>query len=65
LKENLNIGLINKKKHTKLSIQFAIEVLEALKFSFDIMSDMSSKTHGYRFLKEKIQELKESLNEEI
>ena len=47
----------------KLSIEFAISVLEDLKFRFEIMSDMSTATHEYRFLQNKIQELKEYLDE--
>ena len=46
-----------------LSIEFAISVLEDLKFRFEIMSDMSTATHGYKFLQNKIQELKEYLDE--
>ena len=49
--------------NTKLSIEFAISVLEDLKFRFEIMSDMSTVTHGYKFLQNKIQELKEYLDE--
>ena len=45
-----------------LSIEFAISVLEDLKFRFEIMSDMSTVTHGYKFLQNKIQELKEYLD---
>ena len=51
--------------HTYLSIQFAIEVLKDLEFRADLMIDMSSKTHGYRFMQDKIKELKEYLDEKV
>ena len=56
---------INIRLHTKLSVEFAISVLEDLKFRFEIMSDMSTATHGYRFLQNKIQELKQYLDEKV
>ena len=66
---DLAIDIKNEDAHwdnvTELSIQFTIETLEDLKFRSDLMSDMSSKTHGYRFMQDKIQELKEYLNEEV
>lgn len=63
----LSINIKNEEAYseniTKLSIKFAISVLEDLEFRHRLMSDASSFTHGYRFLQDKIQELKNYLNE--
>ena len=61
----LNYKHYNHIEHTKLSIEFAISVLDELKFRHDLMSDFSSKTFGYKFMCDKIQELKTYLDESI
>lgn len=50
--------LIDSTSPSKETIEYALNVLEELKLRHDLMSDFSSRTHGYKFLCDKIDELK-------
>ena len=61
--EPLNFDEFHYKKHTKLSIEFAISVLESIDMSLHLNSEAIYSKRQQKFIEDKIQELKQYLNE--
>ena len=61
--EPLNFDEFHYKNHTKLSIEFAISVLESIDMSLHLNSEAIYSKRQQKFIEDKIQELKQYLNE--
>lgn len=60
--EPLNFDEFYYKKHTKLSVEFAISVLESIDMSLHLNSEAIYSKRQQKFIEDKIQELKQYLN---
>ena len=61
--EPLNFDEFHYKKHTKLSVEFAINVLENIDMKLHLNSEAIYSKRQQKFIEDKIQELKQYLDE--
>lgn len=61
--EPLNFDEFHYKKHTKLSVEFAISMLESIDMSLHLNSEAIYSKRQQKFIEDKIKELKQYLNE--
>lgn len=61
--EPLNFDEFHYKKHAKTSVEFAISMLESIDMSLHLNSEAIYSKRQQKFIEDKIQELKQYLNE--